>query len=64
MLQIENEYAYNPYDPQWPNYLKGMWDRSGLKLPYYQAEPGNENLAIVHIPGVALGINPGPWFKE
>jgi hypothetical protein len=58
MLQIENEFGYLNWDRNWVDLLKQMWDESSIQLKYYQAEP-HTGVKGTHIPGVAIGINPG-----
>lgn len=61
MLQIENEYGYFGSNNNLPEYIKLLWENTGLiNIPYYVCDKAEKNdLAIGFVENAAIGLNPG-----
>lgn len=60
MVQLENEFGSFGNDPQYIIALQKLWLELGITVPFYSADGGSyDMLSHGHVPGAALGLDPG-----
>ncbi len=65
MLQVENEYGSFGNDRIYMNWLKGVWQKNGIEIPFYTADgPTAYMLEAGSLDGAAIGLDSGTNDKE
>jgi beta-galactosidase len=65
MVQIENEYGSYGNDRIYMNWLKEVWQKSGIEVPFYTADGATPYmLEAGSLPGAAIGLDPGTNEKN
>ena len=60
MVQIENEYGSYGNDRIYMNWLKDVWVKAGIEVPFYTADGATPYmLEAGTVPGAAIGLDPG-----
>ena len=60
MVQVENEYGSYGNDRTYMNWLKEVWTRNGIEVPFYTADGATAYmLEAGSLPGAAIGLDPG-----
>jgi len=65
MIQIENEYGSYGNDRNYLFALKGIWERSGIDVPFFTGDgPTTYMLEAGSLPGCAVGLDSGSSEKD
>ena len=65
MVQIENEYGSYGNDRIYMNWLKDVWVKAGIEVPFYTADGATPYmLEAGSLPGAAIGLDPGTNEKN
>lgn len=65
MLQLENEYGSYGNDRAYMAWLKEIWVKAGLEIPFYTADGATPYmLEAGSVPGAAIGLDPGTEEKH
>lgn len=65
MVQVENEYGSYGNDRNYMQWLKGLWIKNGIEVPFYTADgPTPYMLEAGSLPGAAIGLDSGTNEKE
>ncbi len=60
MVQIENEYGSYGNDRNYMRWLKELWQKNGIEVPFFTADgPTPHMLEAGTLPDVAIGLDPG-----
>ncbi len=60
MVQVENEYGSYGNDRTYMQWMKDLWLKNGIEVPFYTADGAAQfMLEAGSLPGVAIGLDPG-----
>jgi beta-galactosidase len=60
MVQVENEYGSYGNDRSYMMWLKDLWTRNGIEVPFYTSDGATAYmLEAGSLPGAAIGLDPG-----
>lgn len=65
MVQVENEYGSYGNDRTYMNWLKEVWQKNGIEVPFYTSDGATPYmLEAGSLPGAAIGLDPGTCDKN